>query len=76
MKGFGNQFDREMDIKHWTHPANSVTVTEGQEGSQRSIHVYTDGSKSEQRVGSEIAIFTGSNITDTKKIQIRRAIFR
>jgi hypothetical protein len=66
MKGFANQFDSEMDIKHCTHPANSVTITEGQEGSQHSKNVYTDGRKREQEVASGIAIFTGSNITDTK----------
>jgi hypothetical protein len=40
IKEFRNQFDREMDVKHWTHPANSVKITEGQEDSEHTIHVY------------------------------------
>ena len=30
MKGHGNLIDREMEAKYWTHPANSVKITEGQ----------------------------------------------
>ena len=67
IKGYGNQFDREMEVKHWTHPVNCVKITEGQEDSKHATHVYTDGSKSEHRVGSGIAIFTDSNIIDMKK---------
>jgi ribonuclease HI len=66
----GNQFKREMDIKHWIHPVNSVKITEGQGDSKHAIHVYTDGSKSEHGVGAGIAIFTGSNIIDTKKYRL------
>jgi ribonuclease HI len=57
-------------MKHWTHPANSVKITEGQDNSKHAIHVCTDGSKSEHRVGSRIAIFMGSNIPDTKKYRL------
>jgi hypothetical protein len=40
IKEFGNWFDWEMDLKHWTHPANCVKITEGQEDSEHTIHVY------------------------------------
>ena len=70
IKGHGHQFDREMEVKHWTHPAYSVKITEGQEYSKHAIHIYTDGSKNEHEVGSGIAIFAGSNVTD-KKVQIK-----
>jgi hypothetical protein len=66
-KGHGNNFEREMEVKHWTHLAHSVKITEEKEDSKHSIHVYTDGSNSEHGVGSGVAIFTDSNITDTKK---------
>ena len=49
------------------HPANSVKITEGQEDSKHTLHVYTDGSKGEHGVGSGIAIFTDSNRADMKK---------
>ena len=70
IKGYGNLIDQEMEAKYWTHPANSVKITEGQEDSKHTIHVYTDGSKGEHRVGSGIAIFTNSNITDMKKYRL------
>ena len=53
-------------IKHWTHPANTVEITDGQEDSKHNIHVYTDGSKSEHGVGSGIAIFKDSKLIDTR----------
>jgi hypothetical protein len=68
--GFGHQLDREKEVKHWTHPANSFKITEGQEDSKHAVHIYTDGSKNEQGVGSGIAIFADSNITDRKKYRL------
>jgi len=56
-----------MEAKYWTHPAKSVKITGGQEDSKHTIQVHTDGSKGEYGVGSGIAIFTDSNITDMKK---------
>ena len=50
-----------MEVKHWTHPANTVEITDGQEDSKHNIHVYTDGSKSEHGVGSGIAKFKTAN---------------
>ena len=63
IKGYVNQFDREMEIKHWTHPANSVKITEGQDGSKHTVHVYTDGSKGEHGLGFGITIFTSQTPT-------------
>jgi hypothetical protein len=48
MKGNGNLIDREMELKNLTHPAYSVKTIKGQEDGKHTIHVYTDGSKSEQ----------------------------
>ena len=30
VKGQGHLPDREMEVKHWTHPANTVEITDGQ----------------------------------------------
>ena len=64
-----------MEVKHWTHPANTVEITDGQEDSKHNIHVYTDGSKSVHGVGFGIAIFKDSKLIYTKKIQIKWAMF-
>jgi hypothetical protein len=34
------QLDREMEVKHWPHPANSIKITEGQEDSKHAIYIY------------------------------------
>ena len=54
IKGNENLVDREMEVKPWTHPAYSVKIIKGQENSKHTIHVYTDGSKSEHGVGSGV----------------------
>jgi len=70
IKGNGKLIDREMEVKHWSHPAYSVKIIEGQEDSKHTINVFTDGSKSEHGVGSGVAIFTDSNLTDTTKYRL------
>ena len=70
IKGNGNLFDQEMEVKHWTHPANFVKIIEGQEDSKHTIHVYTDGSKCEYGVGSGTAIFSDSNLIDMIKYRL------
>ena len=59
-----------MEVKHWTHPANCVKITEGQEDSKYGIHIYTDGSKCEYGVGSGIAILSDNKIIDTIKYRL------
>ena len=39
IKGNGNLFDQDMEVKHWTHPADCVKIIEGQEDSKHAIHV-------------------------------------
>jgi len=40
VKGQGNLFDREMEVKHWTHPANTIEIADGQEDSKET-YMYT-----------------------------------
>jgi ribonuclease HI len=70
IKGQGILLDREMEVKHWTHPANTVEINDNPEDRTHNIHVYTDGSKSEQGVGSGIAIFIDSKVADTKQYRL------
>jgi len=66
IKGQGNLFDRKMEVKHRTRPANTVEITNGQEDSKHNIHVNTDGGKSEHGVGSGRTMFQDSKLIDTK----------
>jgi hypothetical protein len=45
VKGNGNLFDREMELKYWNHPAKVVKIVAAQEEIKHTIQVYTDGSK-------------------------------
>ena len=64
-KGKGIQYDREMEVKNWIHPAKHVKLIEGHENSPHYMHAYTDGSTSDSGVGSGIAIFSDNNLTVT-----------
>ena len=58
--------DRDMGVKYWHHPAETITfLTESNEAAGL-IQIFTDGSKSEQGVGASIAIFRSGNVTILK----------
>jgi len=52
IKGEGNLYDREMDIKNWIYPAKHITIIEGQDDSTHYIQAYTDDNKNDAGVGS------------------------
>jgi hypothetical protein len=54
--------DREKEMKHWTHPASTVVIKDGQEDAKYKIQAFTDGSKTERGVGLGIVIYT-DNLT-------------
>jgi len=56
------QLDHETDPKDWTHPADSVRITDHNESRDYTFHIYTDGSKNEQGVGSGITIYTRNEL--------------
>jgi len=51
------QLDHEEEPKDWTHPADSVRISEQGQEKEHMIHIYTDGSKNEHGVGSGSAIY-------------------
>jgi hypothetical protein len=59
--------DRDMEVKHWQHPAETITfLTENNEETS-TIQIFTDGSKSEQEVRAGVAIFkSGTHIKSLK----------
>ena len=66
----GSQYDREMEVKNWTHPAKFVNIIEGHEERTHSIHAYTDGSKNDAGVGSGIAIFLDNSLLTCLKYRL------
>jgi hypothetical protein len=51
-----DKFDKDMEIKYWQHPA-VASISSMDEEEEGLIQIYTDGSKTEEGVGSGIAIF-------------------
>jgi hypothetical protein len=49
--------DQEVEIQNWPEPADEVKTTEDKEYEQRTVVIYTDGSKNEHGVGSGVALF-------------------
>jgi hypothetical protein len=50
-----HEIDHEVQPKYWLHPADTVRITNQED--EHAIQIFTDGSKSEHRVGVGIAIF-------------------
>jgi len=38
-----------MEVKHWQHPAKTITILTEDSEETSSIEVFTDGSKAEKR---------------------------
>jgi hypothetical protein len=49
--------DHDVGVKYWLHPAEKTTILKDKNKDTSTIQIFTDGSKSEQRVGAGIAIY-------------------
>jgi hypothetical protein len=56
------QFDKDMEVRHWQHLAEASMISTNEKEEKGSMHIYTDGSKTDKGVGSGIAIFEQGNI--------------
>jgi len=54
--------DLEVQGKNWPHPADVVAFIEVKEYDDKTMQIYTDGSKNEQGVGAGVAIFSGKEL--------------
>jgi len=53
----GKEFDKDMEVRYWQHPAKASISSTDEKEDKGSIHIYTDESKPDMGVGSGIAIF-------------------
>jgi len=51
-----------MEVRYWQHPAEASISSTDEKEDKGSIHIYTDGSRTDKGVGSGIAIFESGNI--------------
>ena len=71
-KGTANdktQFDKDLEVRYWQHPAEASISSTDEKDENGSLHIYTDGGKTERGVGSGIAFFESGR--HTKSIQRR-----
>jgi hypothetical protein len=55
--------DKNKETKCWQHPAENVIRATDSNEEDSPLQIYTDGSKTEKRVGSGVAIYSyGQNI--------------
>ena len=59
-----------MERKNWAHPADVVEFIEVKEYDDKTIQIYTDGSKNEQGVGAGVAIFSGKELITKLKYKL------
>jgi len=46
-----------MEVRYWQHQAEASISSTDEKEDKESIHIYTDGSKTDKGLGSGIAIF-------------------
>jgi len=51
------KIDTSPDTQYWLHPAETITLLLNETKDTNTVHIYTDGSKSEKGVGAGIAIY-------------------
>jgi hypothetical protein len=52
----GSEKEEALEVKYWHHPAQTIIFLAENIVETRTIQIFTDGSKSELRVGAGIAI--------------------
>jgi hypothetical protein len=72
-KGIGDSttlVDRKVESKHWPHPTDIAPVIEVNDYEDKYIKLFTDGSKSEQRIGAKCGHLQRNGTRHTTEIQI------
>jgi len=66
------QIDHDMGVKHWQHPAETITILTENNEETSSIQIFTDGSKTEKGVGAGIVIFESGHHTKSLKCRLNK----
>ena len=59
-----------MELKNWQHPADVAAFIEVKEYDDKTIQIYTGGSKNEQGVGAGVSIFSGKELITKLKYKL------
>jgi hypothetical protein len=64
--------DCDMGVKYWHHPAETITFLSENNEETSPIQIFTDRSKSQQGVGTGIAIFRSDNHIKSLKYRLNK----
>ena len=64
--------DRDMDVKHWHHAAETITLLAENNEVTSAIQIFTDGSTSQQGVGAGLTIFRSGNHIKSLKYRLNK----
>ena len=64
--------DRDMEVKYWHHPAETISLLVENNEVTSTVQIFTDGSKSEQRVGAGVAILRSGNHIKSIKYRLNK----
>ena len=67
----GCDYDQQLEPSEWLHPAERVLIKETQENTDYNIKIFTDGSKTGEKVGAAAVIFQGDNLIQEIKYKLR-----
>jgi hypothetical protein len=59
--------DHEVELKNWPHQAGVAAFIEVKEYDDKTIQIYTDGSKNEQGVAARVPVFSGNELVTKLK---------
>jgi len=59
-----------VELKNWQHPADVAAFIEVKEYDDKTIQIYTGGSKNEQGVGAGVSIFSGKELITKLKYKL------
>ena len=59
-----------LELKKWLHPADIHRIEEVSSREAYVLNIYTDGSKSEDGVGSGVAVFQNNELTYQLKFRL------
>jgi ribonuclease HI len=62
--------DREVDLKHWQHPADDAKIIEADDHKDQLIHAYTNGSRTRHGVGSGVALFFEAELAPQEEFKL------
>jgi ribonuclease HI len=64
------EYEQPLPVKDWPHPAMRPTCTEPQGTTHYSTVIFTDGSKTDDKVGAGVAIYVDQDLTKQCKYKL------